>query len=345
MSEPRSPVPGLAVIAVVVAATAGAFAFTAGWFSPNRVTAAVVVDALAPPGGPALGHRRNHAKGTCFTGTFDASGDATAISRAAIFARGQYPVVGRFNLAGPNPTADDDTGRVRGLSIQVKGPDGSEWRSAMIIAPFFPVATPDAFYALTVASGSKDPGAMPAFIAAHPEFGPFGTWAKTAPWTPSFAENEFNSLNAFRATASDGTVRAVRWSVVPSVPAESISPADLGKRGPEALEDDLHTRLAAGPVRYAVQFTVANEGDQTADPSKAWPTGRRTVNAGTLVVQRLEAEADGPCRDLNYDPTVLPDGLATGDDPFPAARSAAYAVSYDRRTAESSHYPHTAAAR
>ena len=32
-------------------------------------------------------------------------------------------------------------------------------------------------------------------------------------------------------------------------------------------------------------------------------------------------------------------GIRTSDDPFPAARSAAYAKSYDRRTAEAKDYP------
>ena len=345
ISKRRSSASGFIVIAVVVSGTASAFAYSAGWLSPHRVTASEVVDALAPPEGPALGHRRNHAKGICFTGSFEASGDAAAISQAAIFTRGQYPVVGRFNLAGPNPSASDDTGRIRGLSIQVKGPGGAEWRSGMITPPFFPVATPDAFYALLSASGSKDAAAMPAFIAAHPEFVAFGNWAKTAPWTPSYIQNQFYGLNAFRATAPDGTVSAVRWSVMPTVPVEAISPEDLGKRGPNALDDDLQTRLDTGPVRYTLQLTIANAGDPTADPSKAWGADRHRLNAGTLVVQRLEAEPDGPCRDLNYDPTILPQGLSTGDDPFPAARSAAYAVSYDRRTAETKDYPRQPAAR
>jgi len=69
---------------------------------------------------------------------------------------------------------------------------------------------------------------------------------------------------------------------------------------------------------------------------------RRTVEVGTLIVQRIEAERDGPCRDINFDPTVLPSGMRTSDDPFPAARSAAYAKSYDRRTAEAADYPRTA---
>jgi catalase len=87
--------------------------------------------------------------------------------------------------------------------------------------------------------------------------------------------------------------------------------------------------------------TVANPGDPTADPSKAWPEDRHTVEVGTLVVKAIEPEPDGPCRDLNFDPTVLPSGMRVSDDPFPAARSAAYSVSFNRRTAEDKAYPHT----
>ena len=57
------------------------------------------------------------------------------------------------------------------------------------------------------------------------------------------------------------------------------------------------------------------------------------------MVQKIEPELDGPCRDINFDPTVLPAGIRTSDDPFPAARSAAYARSYDLRTAEHDAYP------
>jgi len=89
--------------------------------------------------------------------------------------------------------------------------------------------------------------------------------------------------------------------------------------------------------------TVANPGDPTAAPSVAWPADRRTVTAGTLIVDQVQDEADGPCRDINFDPAVLPDGMKTSDDPFPAARSAAYRVSYDLRTAEAKDYPRSAA--
>ena len=101
-------------------------------------------------------------------------------------------------------------------------------------------------------------------------------------------------------------------------------------------------RVRAQPQRWTMMVTVADPGDPTADPTKAWPADRRTIEVGTLVVQQIQAERDGPCRDINFDPTVLPAGMRTSDDPFPAARSAAYAKSYDLRTAEAKDYPRIA---
>src|SRR5580658_7834899 len=104
----------LLIIATVVVVAAVAFAYTAGWLTPDRLTPKKLVAGLAPPGGPALGHRRNHAKGICFTGTFDANGDGSTLSKAPVFVRGQYPVVGRFNLGSPVPNVADAMVRVRG---------------------------------------------------------------------------------------------------------------------------------------------------------------------------------------------------------------------------------------
>ncbi|HLZ66642.1 MAG TPA: catalase, partial [Aliidongia sp.] len=73
-SPPRSALGSLVLIAVVVGAGAAAFAYTAGWLSPQRITPNKLVDAFSPPGGEPLGHRRNHAKGICFTGMFEANG-------------------------------------------------------------------------------------------------------------------------------------------------------------------------------------------------------------------------------------------------------------------------------
>lgn len=338
----RSAIGSLALIAAVVAFGAAAFAYTAGWFSPDRLTPTKLVAAFkSPPPGAPLGHRRNHAKGICFTGVFEANGAGAELSRAQVFAKGQYPALGRFNIGTPNPNAPDATVRVRGLGLSISTPDGQEWRMALINPPVFAVSTPQAFYALLVASGSKDPNAMPTFIGAHPEFAKFGDWAKNGPWTGSYAEERFNSLNSFIFVDGSGAEHAVRWSMIPAAQAVAVSPEELAKRGPDFLEQEIAERIRGGPARWTMQVTVANPGDQTADPTQAWPEDRRTIEVGTLIVQQIEAEADGPCRDINFDPTILPSGIRTSDDPFPAARSAAYARSYDLRTSEAKDYPRT----
>ena len=339
-SSTRSTLVPLAVIALVLVGSAAAFAYTAGWLSPERLTASRLVAALAPPGGPALGHRRNHAKGICFTGEFRSNGNGVALSKAKVFTAGAWPVLGRFNLATPSPNAADATVRVRGMGLQITTPDGAVWRSAMIDAPVFAVSTPLAFYDL-LESAPKGPEAMKAFIGRHPEFVAFAGWAGSAPWTSSYAEDPFNSLNSFLFTDAAGTTRAVRWSLRPAATPVPIKPEELAKKGPNYLEQEIAQRVAGAPQRWTMEVTVAEPGDNTADPTRTWPQGRRTIEVGTLVVNKVIAEPDGPCRDINFDPTILPRGASVSDDPFPAARSSAYARSYDLRTSEAKDYPRT----
>jgi catalase len=343
---PRSGLGSLVLIAVVLGSGAAAFAYTAGWLSPQRLTPEKMVEALTPPGGVPLGHRRNHAKGICFTGVFESNGNGIQLSSARVFASGRYPALGRFNLGTPNPDAADATVRVRGMGLMISSDDGHEWRTAMINPPVFPVSTPQAFHGLLLASASKDPNAMKAFAAANPEIAAFAEWAKTAPWTASYAEDAYNGLNSFVFTDDKGGEHPVRWSLLPAAQPVPVSQADLEKLSPNFLEQEIGERLRnAGPQRWTMVVTVADPGDPTADPTKAWPPKRRTVSVGTLVVQRIEQERNGPCRDINFDPTVLPPGIHVSDDPFPAARSSVYRKSYDLRTAEAKEYPRNEAAK
>ena len=150
---PRSGLGSLVLIAAVVGGGAAAFAYTAGWLSPGRLTPERMIAALTPPSGPPLGHRRNHAKGICFTGTFEANGNGAELSRAKVFAQGRYPALGRFNLGTADPNAVDATVRVRGLGLMITTADGEEWRMAMINPPFFAVSTPQAFHDLLIEIG------------------------------------------------------------------------------------------------------------------------------------------------------------------------------------------------
>ena len=85
MLQPRrSPPPSLlgflVLLVVLVGGGAATFAYTAGWLSPERLTPVRMVDAFKPAGGVPLGHRKNHAKGICFTGVFEANGAGSALS-------------------------------------------------------------------------------------------------------------------------------------------------------------------------------------------------------------------------------------------------------------------------
>src|SRR5579863_2201788 len=93
----------LAVIGGVLFISALAFAYAGGWLTPDRLTPTRMVAALSDRGGNPLGHRRNHSKGICFTGVFDANGTGVRLSTAPMFAPGSYPVIGRFAIATGNP--------------------------------------------------------------------------------------------------------------------------------------------------------------------------------------------------------------------------------------------------
>jgi len=50
-----------------------------------------------------------------------------------------------------------------------------------------------------------------------------------------------------------------------------------------------------------------------------------------LRLTAMSAQSTGSCRDLNFDPLILPTGIAPSADPILAARSGVYAHSFNRR--------------
>ncbi len=158
-------------------------------------------------------------------------------------------------------------------------------------------------------------------------------WVKSHPPSSSFANGAYYSVNAFYLVDGAGKRQAVRWSVQPELPYAPVTDAEKGEAS--FLAADLTRKLAAGPLRWRLMLTLGAPGDPTDDATQAWPDDRQQLDAGTLVIERASSQADdGVCRDVNFDPTVLPSGIAASNDPLLAARSAAYAVSYQRRTRE-----------
>jgi catalase len=338
----RTHAGALLAIGATVAALALAFAYTAGWFPGHRIAPGRVADALEAHDGLHPGFRRAHAKGMCFSGHLDGNGNGLALSRATVFAPGTATVVGRFSTGGGMPDSPDGRLVFRALAMSVTASDGAVWRTGMDSTPIFPVATPAAFVdflqaTMPAADGKPDGAKVAAYMSAHPETVAFTTWLKNNPLPSSFANSTFNSINAFRFTNAAGEQHFVRWTLLPAAPLDTLDKATLAALPPDFLFDDLQSRAAKGPLHWRLHLTVAQPGDATDNATVAWPADRPQVDAGELTIDKVASEEAGGCRDLNFDPLVLPPGIAPSDDPLLPARSAVYASSFRRRAAEGAH--------
>jgi catalase len=327
----------LAAIGATLAALGTAFAYTAGWIGASRLTPQRIIDTFEAQAGHYAGYRKNHAKGLCVSGYFQSSGQAAALSSARVFSQARVPVIGRFAIGGANPFAPDTAIPVRSLALQLTSDDGQVWRTGMNNPPVLAVSDPEGFYAQVLAgapdpaTGKPDPEKLQAFFASHPESAAFRQWAASYKPSDSFASTAYHSINAFRLIAANGQAQPVRWALEPQTPFADL-PAQIDDK--QFLQHDLQQRLAQGPLRWTLRLTLAAPGDSVDDPARPWPAERRAIDAGTLVLEKVDAPEQGACRDLNFDPLILPHGIEPSADPILAARSAAYSVSFNRRSHE-----------
>lgn len=323
-------------IGLAVACLAGGFAWTAGWIGPQRLDAQAFIDRFEEAAGHHPGYRRAHAKGLCVSGWFQSSGAAVELSAAEVFQPGRLPVLGRLSIGSGNPHTPDIASPVRSLALLIEQADGQQWRTAMNTPPVLPVGTPQAFFEQVgamrpdPATGKPDPAAVHAFFASHPESAAFLRWAAGNQPSSSFASTTYHAAHAFLLVAADGAEKAVRWHLEPLAEASPLQPDG----NPQQLQEEFSARLVKAPARWRLVLTLAEADDPSDDPSRMWPSQRRQVNAGELVINQAEAQLGGACQDVNFDPLVLPRGIRASADPILRARSSAYAESFRRRTRE-----------
>ncbi|CAG8863738.1 Catalase-related peroxidase [Pseudomonas fluorescens] len=328
----------LAGIGLGLAGLGALFVYAGGGFGSAGLTPQRIIDTFEAQAGHHPGYRKNHAKGLCVSGYFQSSGLAEPLSTARVFSQTRVPVTGRFAIGGANPHSPDTAVPTRSMALEWRSDDGQVWRSGMNNPPVLAVSTPQAFYDQVLAStpdpatGKPDPARQQAFFAAHPESAAFRQWAAAYRPSDSFANTDYNSINAFKLIDATGTAHPVRWRMVAQTPFTPL-PGQVDDK--QYLQHDLAQRLEQGPLRWTLRLTLAEPGDPIDDPAHAWPGERRSIDAGTLVIERVDAPEQGACRDLNFDPLILPQGIEPSGDPILAARSAAYADSFNRRSRES----------
>ena len=327
-------------IGVLLLCIAGGFFYLGGWFSPNALTPARFVDAFERADGVFSGFRRNHAKGVGVSGYFESNGQGARLSKAVVFRAERAPVIGRFSFGGGDPNVADGANMVRGLGLLFRLPDGEQWRTAMVNLPVFPFQTPQDFYDNLVASqpdpktGKPDPDKMAAFSASHPAtVRALGIIQSHAP-SSGFDNTTFNSLNAFRFIDAAGTSIPVRWSLAPVQPFVTAAAGTSALTDKNYMFDALIASILEHPLQWHLIVTIGKPSDPTDDATLAWPDGREQVDVGTVTLDHIESEETSPARDINFDPLVLPSGMAPSDDPLLSARSAIYSQSFTRRAGE-----------
>jgi catalase len=321
-------------IGITVAVIAAIFFVVSSGLGQSSVTAQAFVD-LQEGGSVNPGFRRAHAKGICVSGSFVSRAELSSFSTATVFANGTHPFVGRFSTAGNNPQAPDLAAPVRSLSLRI-GDSGNYWHTAMNTPPVMAVRSPTDFYQLITllkpdpATGKPNTDALMAFFESHPETAEFGQWQASYQPSASFADEQYNSINAFYLVDDKAQKRAVRWSALPVTP----SAVSLSSDDPNALQNALIAQVSEGPIIFDLHVRFAEAEDDENDPTRSWPVSRQRTVAGSIVIDRVGDQALEDCNVINFDPLVLPIGITATNDPILNARSAAYAESYRRRARE-----------
>jgi catalase len=122
-----------------------------------------------------------------------------------------------------------------------------------------------------------------------------------------------------------------RYQIIPVAGVAHLDAAAAAKVGRNYLFEDLPKRLAKGPVKFRLYVQLANKGDPTNDGSVVWPAARKRVELGTISIEKVAPDNEALQRSLAFNPIYLTKGIEFSDDPFPALRSAVYALSVAHR--------------
>jgi catalase len=143
-----------------------------------------------------------------------------------------------------------------------------------------------------------------------------------------YANAPFFGIDTFKFVGKDDKVTFVKWRFEPEDGEKHLTDEQLKTMPANFLEPAMLERVKQGPVKWKMFVTVGESGDPETDPTKLWPPNRKQFKAGTLTLTGASADAGGECKNINYDPLVMADGIAPSNDPVLLFRSPSYAASF-----------------
>lgn len=287
-------------------------------------------------GGFHAGYRAVHARGRFYGGTFVATPEAKAISRAVHLQGEPVPVTVRHS-ASSSGDPFGVVGNVVSMATKFYLPDGRVTDMIGLNIPVFFARTPDEFVEIIEGvfdsnAGRLDPYKMQTFLAGRPTTARAFQLIQRTPAAVSFAQTAFHPLHAFRFVNAANELCFARYHWEPDAGVAGQSLEEAQKLSPDYLYDELEARLRVAPVSFTLILQLAEPDDPTDDSTVLWPDTRRRVVIGRLEITRPTSVEEIGDPVMLHDPTRLTDGIEPSDDPVLAARRGAYEVSVAHRT-------------
>lgn len=313
------------------------------------------------------GTRPIHAPAITATGWFEGSPVAPLYTDAAHFAGGQVPVTVRFSNGTGNAREPDSVPVVRGMAVRFHLGDVTtdehgvlhgtvETDMVCMGLPVFFVKTVDRFLELTRAAAPVPVPPTPLWRKIHEaillrtplrplEPGDIGMTEfanrypparlsvimSNSPFVPeSYATCSYRPVHAFVLRAGPET----RWGRFTWEPVAGVRSAAADAEG-DFLHRELRDRLARAPAELVLRMMVADQGDDTSDPTTEWTkAARKRIVMGHLWVDAIAPDQLRAGELRGFDPTRLVPGIEVSDDEILRVRSEVYRRSHERRVAK-----------
>jgi catalase len=176
-------------------------------------------------------------------------------------------------------------------------------------------------------TGKPDPDAVPRFLAGHPGGRAFVERLVKRPVPVSYAQTTYLPSTPFASSPGMGRGQFGRYRFVPL--AGRVSPEEGGKRSPTFLREELEGPAARRAGGVSTPPATRQTGDPTDDVTALWPEDRRLVELGPgnhwRVLDEQRRRATPHLRSVR-----TRGRYRAPADPILHARSAAYAISYER---------------
>jgi len=297
-----------------------------------------VLDQLS--GGVHPGFRPVHARGVVYSGTFTPSADAAKLTRAPHAVSSSTPVTVRFSVAPGVPTpADNDPATAGPQGMAIRFHLGDHVHTDIIAHSHngFPARTGEEFLEFLRAAAASGPGAptpppIVAFLSSHQSGKAFVEPPRRV--ASRFGGQADRAVTVFKFTSADGQSRFGRFRLRPEAGTEFLTPEQAKEKTADFLAAEMSERLVQGPVVFRVLVQLAEDGDEVADATVAWPDARPQVEFGTVTLTERVDELAPERRKIIFDPVPRVDGIDSAGDPLTEVRSEIYLLSGRRRRAD-----------